>query len=281
MAMRTLLQGGPLSVSDYRCEIARGTRAFVECHGGYSIAYVRKGSFGCHVRGRSHDLVAGSFMIGHPGDEFVCTHEHSQGDECLLVKLTPELVESLGGRPAVWRVGAVPPLAELMLMGERAQACVEGRSELGLDEAALQLAAKFVNVVSDAEPQPQHPSPRDRRRAIEAALWIDAQAHAPLDLASVAARAGVSPYHFLRFFTAVVGATPHQYLVRTRLRHAARLLADGARSVTEVAGEVGFGDLSNFIRTFRRAAGTSPRRFRTLARSDRKILQERLARLAQ
>ncbi|MFL5313363.1 MAG: helix-turn-helix domain-containing protein [Myxococcales bacterium] len=43
---------------------------------------------------------------------------------------------------------------------------------------------------------------------------------------------------------------------------AARLLLTTALPVTEVALEAGFGDLSNFIRTFRRAAGRSPRAFR-------------------
>jgi AraC-like DNA-binding protein len=75
----------------------------------------------------------------------------------------------------------------------------------------------------------------------------------------------------------VLGVTPHQYLVRSRLRHAARLLADDARSITEIAFGVGFGDLSNFVRTFHRAAGVSPRAFRKAARGDRKILQERIA----
>lgn len=37
-----------------------------------------------------------------------------------------------------------------------------------------------------------------------------------------------------------------------------------APSVTRVALEVGFADLSNFTRTFRRAAGVSPRRFQRL-----------------
>ena len=88
----------------------------------------------------------------------------------------------------------------------------------------------------------------------------------------------MSPYHFLRLFSRVLGVTPHQYLVRSRLRHAARLLADDSRPITEVAFEVGFGDLSNFVRTFRRAAGVSPRRFRQAAKGDRKIYQDRLAR---
>ena len=148
MATTTILQRGPVSVVDYCCRIPAGARPFVEVHGGYSVSYVRKGSFGCVARGRSHELVAGSVMVGFPGDEFVCTHDHACGDECLSVRLSPELVATLGGRSEAWRIGAVPPIAELMLLGERAQACVEGRGDLGLDEAGLSLAARFLEVVS-------------------------------------------------------------------------------------------------------------------------------------
>ena len=118
---------------------------------------------------------------------------------------------------------------------------------------------------------------RDRRRAVEAALWLDQHAHQAIDLDLVSRQAGLSPFHFLRLFARVLGVTPHQYLVRCRLRHAARLLADPARSVTDVAFDVGFADLSNFVRTFRRAAGVSPRAFRKAATGERKILQERIA----
>ena len=112
---------------------------------------------------------------------------------------------------------------------------------------------------------------------METALWIDAHAHQPIELEDAAGEAGLSPFHFLRLFSSVLGVSPHQYLVRSRLRHAARLLADGERAVTDVAYDVGFGDLSNFVRTFHRAAGVSPRRFREASRGNRKILQERLA----
>jgi AraC-like DNA-binding protein len=106
----------------------------------------------------------------------------------------------------------------------------------------------------------------DRRRAVEAALWIDAHSHQELALEAIAAEAGLSPYHFLRLFANVLGVTPHQYLVRSRLRHAARLLSQEERAITDVAFDVGFGDLSNFVRTFRRAAGVSPGEFRRLSR---------------
>ena len=118
---------------------------------------------------------------------------------------------------------------------------------------------------------------RDRRRAVETALWIDAHSHRQIDLEDAAAQADISPFHFLRLFSGVLGVTPHQYLVRSRLRHAARLLAGDGRSITDVAYDVGFGDLSNFVRTFHRAAGVSPRKFREASRGMRKIFQERLA----
>ena len=49
----------------------------------------------------------------------------------------------------------------------------------------------------------------------------------------------------------------------------------------DVALDAGFGDLSNFIRTFGRAAGVSPNRFRRMARGERNILQDRIRRLAR
>ena len=118
---------------------------------------------------------------------------------------------------------------------------------------------------------------RDRRRAVETALWIDANSQREINLEDAAGEAGISPFHFLRLFSGVLGVTPHQYLVRSRLRHAARLLADDGSSITDVAYDVGFGDLSNFVRTFHRAAGVSPRKFREASRGMRKIFQERLA----
>ena len=277
MTLRTLLQRGSISVSDFRCSAQPEDTPFVEQYACHSVSYVRKGSFGCRTRGRFFELVVGSILVGHPGDEFICTHDHVCGDECLSFFLTPELVEAIGDRTEVWRIGAVPPLPELMVLGELAQAVADGRSDLGLDEIGQAFASRFVEVVSGRSQRPVPAAAKDRRRAVETALWIDAHSHQQIDLEDAADQADISPFHFLRLFSNVLGVTPHQYLVRSRLRHAARLLADHDISVTDVAYDVGFGDLSNFVRTFHRAAGVSPRRFREASRGDRKILQERLA----
>jgi AraC-like DNA-binding protein len=277
MKPTTLLQRPLISVSDFRCSAGPGDKPFTEQYGCHSVSYVRKGSFACHTRGRTFELVAGSILVGFPGEEYVCTHDHACGDECLSFFLSAELVETIGDPAQVWRTGAAPPLGELMVLGELAQAVASGRSDIGLDEVGQMFASRFVEVVSGRSRQPLEVTARDRRRAVETALWIDANSQRDINLDAAASQTGISPFHFLRLFANVLGVTPHQYLVRSRLRHAARLLADEDGSVTDIAYDVGFGDLSNFVRTFHRAAGISPRAFREASRGNRKILQDRPA----
>ncbi len=277
MTATAILQRDSISVFDFRCTAGPADTPFVEQHTGHSVSFVRKGSFGCRSRGRSFELVAGSVLVGHPGDEYMCSHDHVCGDECLSFFLGPELVDAIGDRAEIWQIGAAPPLPELMVLGELAQAAADGRSDIGLDEAGALFASRFVEVVSGRPQRLATVGARDRRRAVETALWIHAHSPENIDLEQAAAQAEISPFHFLRLFSSVLGVTPHQYLVRSRLRHAARLLADDEISVTDVAYDVGFADLSNFVRTFHRAAGVSPRRFREASRGNRKIFQERLA----
>jgi len=277
MTATTVLQSAAIAVYDYRCSAGPQSKPFVERHVSHSIAYVRKGSFGCTKRGKSFELVAGSLLIGHPGDEYVCSHDHVCGDECLSFAFAPELVAEIGGAQP-WQIGCAPPLPELMVLGELAQAAADGRSDVALDEVGHALAYRFVEVVSRRQQKQVAANARDRRRAVETALWIDAHSHQAIDLEDAAGEAGLSPFHFLRLFSNVLGVSPHQYLVRSRLRHAARLLADDDRAVTDIAYDVGFGDLSNFVRTFHRAAGVPPLRFRQASRGERKIFQERITR---
>lgn len=259
-------ESSSIRVIDYRCTAHRHERPFAEQHTSYTIAYVRCGSFGCRTLGKTFELVRGSLLLGRPGDEYTCTHDHVAADECLSFHPSEELVDELGA----WASGAAPPLPELMVLGELAG------SDAHVGEVGLVLAARFAKLARGKDRRATA-TPTDRRRAVEIAMWINAHSHEALDLDAMARKAGLSAFHFLRLFSSVLGVTPHQYLVRSRLCRAARLLADEDRAITDIALEVGFGDVSNFVRTFHRAAGVSPRRFRQAARGDRKILQDRIA----
>lgn len=271
------LHAGAISVAEYLCGAGANTPAQTEYHRGWSISYVRRGSFGCTCGSRRFQLIPGSVLVGRPDDEYRCTHDHHDGgDECLAFFFAPEVVDEVRRRHARWQSGAVAPLAELAALGELAQSAVTQRHDIALDEVGLALAARFIDLLAGNRRPPAHAAPADHRRAVASALWIDAHSALPIVLDDMARAAGLSVYHYLRMFAAVFDVTPHQYLVRTRLRKAARLLADEDRPVTDVALDVGFADLSNFVRSFHRAAGVSPRAFRQMARGDRKILQERL-----
>lgn len=277
--MRELFRSPSVAAAEWICPYGPHDRPFTEVYDAYRVSYVRRGSFGCRAQGGEFEFVAGSLKIGRPGEEYVATHAHHHGcgDECLTIAYAPALVESLGLEHAPWRMVCLPPLPRTMVLGELAQSAAKGESDFGADEAAILLAVAFARLAGDGKAATGNPSAGDRRRAVEAARWLEARSGDALNLDDAARQAGLSPYHFLRVFARVLGVTPHQYLVRSRLRRAARLLADPLRPVTEVALEVGFSDLSNFVRTFRRAAGVSPGAFRRAARGERKILQDRLA----
>jgi AraC-like DNA-binding protein len=230
-----------------------------------SVSYVRRGSFGYNARGKSYELVGGAVLIGNAGDEFTCTHDYAHGDECLSFHIAPEIAHEIAA-PAFWRAGVLPPLAHFAVAGEIAQAAVEGRSHVGLDEAGLLLAHGAAAAFSGKRCGVRV-SARDRQRATETAMWLDAHCERDVGLQHASAMAGLSAFYFLRVFTRVVGVTPHQYLIRSRLRRAARLLAVTDAPVTQIALECGFNDLANFTRTFRRAAGRSPAAFRNFCKA--------------
>lgn len=260
---------------DYRCTATPHDSLFTEQFFAHSISYVRKGSFGCQSRGRHFEFIPGSLLIGHSGDEYLCTHDHHLGgDECLSFQLTQELVEDIGDDARIWRLGGIPPLPQLTVLGELAWSAAQGWSDIGVDEVGLVLTQRFFEIVSGRPHPVIKANTGQRKRAIEAALWIDEHSQKALNLDTIANAAGLSPFHFLRTFTRVLGVTPHQYLVHSRLRHAAHLLAEKERSVTDIAFAVGFNDLSNFVRTFRRAARLSPSHFRHLAHGKSKIFQD-------
>jgi AraC family transcriptional regulator len=278
MRVTTHFSGGPLSVAGYSCDAGPNDVPFAEVHAGHSLSYVRRGTFGYRCGGARQELVPGAVLVGRPGDEYTATHEHhGGGDECLSFRAAPELLDEVGVPESAWRRLSLPPLPDLVVLGELAVAAVGGSADVGVDEVALAFLARFAQATSPRPVERRPPGAMDRRRAVEAALWLDAHAHEPVDLRTAARQVGLGAFHFLRLFSAVVGATPHQYLVHARLRRATRLLAERDLSIGEVAFEVGFGDLSNFVRTFRRAAGVPPRRFRRASQGDRKILQERIA----
>lgn len=89
----------------------------------------------------------------------------------------------------------------------------------------------------------------------------------PLTIDAVAREAAMSPFHFIRQFTALFGDTPHQFRIQGRLDRAKELLALGNDSVTNICLDVGFSSLGSFSDLFARRVGMPPSAYRRRARS--------------
>src|SRR5215831_1566675 len=93
----------------------------------------------------------------------------------------------------------------------------------------------------------------------------------PRSVSTVARECGFSEFHFIRFFKAVFGETPHQYRLRAQIEKAKHLLILTDWSVTDVCIAVGFLSLGSFSSLFSRRSGVSPSDFQRRYRAARGV----------
>ena len=84
----------------------------------------------------------------------------------------------------------------------------------------------------------------------------------PLENEALARCAGLSVRAFERQFRAHFRLSPHQYLMRHRVRMASHALVHGDAPIAVVAAEHGFADQSHFTREFRSFVGDTPANYR-------------------
>ncbi len=263
-----LVASGPgFRVNDFVCTSGPNDRPFEEQHDAVSIAIVTAGTF--RYRNDQGDalLTPGALLLGNRGACFECGHEHGTGDRCLSFHVTEGFLEAVavarpGARTARFNAPRLPPLPQLMPLIAEAENAREDGDPGAFEELALRLSAAVLATLADIAPSRRSPTARDIARVSDAVRRIETSAEARHSIAGLARDAGMSAYHFLRVFRQVVGITPHQYVLRTRMHRAAMLLRQSERGVSEIALDAGFEDLSTFNRRFRRVMGATPTVYR-------------------
>jgi AraC-like DNA-binding protein len=131
------------------------------------------------------------------------------------------------------------------------------RDFAGLDDPetarALFLSALERLLAAMRLPSSAAPSLVQRARAL-----IEESYSERLSLSSVAARLHVSPAHLSRVFRQQTGSTLTEFVHQTRLCHARRLLAEGGRTICEIAYLVGYQNYRDFYRNFTKHESASP-----------------------
>ncbi|UFZ07069.1 AraC family transcriptional regulator [Bradyrhizobium ontarionense] len=141
--------------------------------------------------------------------------------------------------------------------------------DLMVEALADALAVRLLNNYSSLSVDPFRTrrgskglDPRRLQRVID---YIQTNLTKEITVEELAAAAALSRFHFSRMFKSTTGQSPSRFIGLLRLELAKTLLTAG-RSMSEVARDCGFSSESNFVRSFRRATGVPPGRYRDSTR---------------
>lgn len=213
------------------------------------------------TRGSINVVPQGTLLGGYGKDE----------TDFLMFSLDPLFVDRIARR-----VGAATPVELIRNLGtsdpqiEHIALAFKDELEMGCpsgqlygDSLAVALVVRLLTKFATHVPVPHDYSrvlPLDRvRRAMD---YINDNLAEHLTLGEIADVAGLNPFYFSRVFRESAGTSPHQYVLRCRIEHAKKLLADKRLPLVEIALCVGFENQSHFTTLFHRLTGVTPRTYR-------------------
>jgi AraC-like DNA-binding protein len=226
-------------------------------HEAYGLGAITEGVGRFRWRGGEHLAPSATLMLMNPEDIHTGEAATPQAWGYRMVYLDEALLSRLYGGPA-WRFDAA--VAFDAAAATRAAALIatlwQAREPLAFDSALLELVQSLSRHARRAPVHRDGAAPRFQG-VID---YMRAHLDQSLDTGTLAAVAGLSPFHFLRSFKAHHHATPQQALMALRLNEAKRLLARG-HAPAGVAAAVGLTDQAHLTRNFACRYGVTPARY--------------------
>jgi AraC family transcriptional regulator len=139
------------------------------------------------------------------------------------------------------------------------------------EELARTIAACIRQTTDEGGQKAPQRDPRLERDVLRRAIrFVNDNLDSKLKWDDIAMAVGLDPFTFGRGFKLATGMTPHQYIIRCRLRRAMRLLAREELTLADIALEVGCSCQSHLTTLFRKHLGTTPGAFRLSAREGKR-----------
>ena len=181
-------------------------------------------------------------------------------------------------RDLIDRFGHVTPVADkLFVQDGRIITCAGGLASLDLSASLVQrhlgaahaqkalhiLVADAARRAEDAQPQPPGSSLSGDPRVRRAMLMIEQSLSHPPRVETIARAVGLSKRQLERIFRRELGRSIQEFSRDLRIYYGLWLLTNSRKTITAVAIESGFSDISHFNRVFRATFGSAPSRLRT------------------
>jgi AraC-like DNA-binding protein len=247
-------KGAPNFTIAYRPGVERGRTVFRFCHQPENEVRMAKIS-----------------AIVPPGEPFEAEYVDAAG-KIVTFEIHPDYFAAVIGSSGIMpvKLRQLPPAGFVtnrrvdslcsLLMHE-----TEARAPLGRPYFESLAKALIIAVVSQTDARlPDAGNLYIQHDRIQRAVsHLEANFQVKLTTEDLARVSNLSPFHFSRLFTRLVGLTPHEYILSCRLRFAARLLRGHLEySIGDVAVASGFADQSHFTKCFCRAFGKTPKAYR-------------------
>jgi transcriptional regulator GlxA family with amidase domain len=113
-------------------------------------------------------------------------------------------------------------------------------------------------------PETDNETVRNVQRSI---AYMREHINQPLQVATLAAFANVSPSHFFALFKQLTGCPPMGFFTRLRMSHASQLLGTTSASVKEIAAAMGYDDPFYFSRVFKSVNKIAPSEYRSRSKT--------------
>ncbi len=124
---------------------------------------------------------------------------------------------------------------------------------------AVHLLRHYTSTPVDIPEQTQGLTSQQMRRVMG---FLAEHLHEDLSLETLAEQSGFSAYHFARLFRQATGESPHQFVLRQRVRQAQRLLRETDLPPAHIAAACGFANQSHLTQVFKRYFGHTPHAYR-------------------
>jgi AraC-like DNA-binding protein len=102
-------------------------------------------------------------------------------------------------------------------------------------------------------------------RLVPAVRFMQQEFHRSPSLGEIARVVHLSPFHFHRRFTELLGLTPKHFLLECQIYEAKRQLMARQKHLSQIASDCGFAHQSHFTSRFKQATGLTPTRWRRVA----------------
>jgi len=256
------------ATDDFRvteAEFAPNTVLPAHAHERTIVGVIVAGGFDLTIGARRLPIHAGACMI-EPAGTAHSNRLGPTGSRNVILELAPHLAGEwfdAGPRfleePAAVRDGRLARIATLLRRELQSPDAVSPLAIEALGLELLALAARRTAVEGRGRSRPAWLLRVEER--------LHATLDAPVSLSELASEAGVHRVHVGRTFRAYFGCSIGDYHRQLRIQWAARELAAGDDTLSNIAQRAGFADQSHFTRVFRQWMGTTPQHYRAQQRA--------------